>query len=171
MDLRCLRERKLPPGYFLKLRHGQLISSHNDNNQSDPFTTTSSTRLQDRLRIRLRRSLQQFLATRLKPGRRRAKEHNHRIHLTLNEYNYLKNIGIKSQFTPQTSFFASLNCIVNLVYGEYKDKVCYVSDFHCKVRKSNSVTVETENGDKSKIDGDYFLYMKILRAERDRCID
>ncbi|CAF1477509.1 unnamed protein product [Didymodactylos carnosus] len=95
MDLRCLRERKLPPGYFLKLHHGQLISSYNDNNQSDPFTTTSSTRLQDRLRIRLRLSLQQFLATRLKPGRRRAKEHNHRIHLTLNEYNYLKSIGIK----------------------------------------------------------------------------
>ncbi|CAF1133980.1 unnamed protein product [Didymodactylos carnosus] len=110
MDLRCLRERKLPPGYFLKLHHGQLISSYNDNNQSDPFTTTSSTRLQDRLRIRLRLSLQQFLATRLKPGRRRAKEHNHRIHLTLNEYNYLKSIGIKKK---RIGGYLSFDCFMS----------------------------------------------------------
>ncbi|CAF1408077.1 unnamed protein product, partial [Didymodactylos carnosus] len=131
-----LRERKLEPGYFLKLHHGQLVSSQNNINESYPCMTTSSARLQDRLRIRFCCSLQHFLAARLKPGRRGAKEHAHRIRLTVNEYNYFKSIGIKSQFTPQISFFASLNCIVNLVYGEYKDKVCYVSDFHCKVCKS-----------------------------------
>ncbi|CAF1531022.1 unnamed protein product, partial [Didymodactylos carnosus] len=165
-----LRERKLEPGYFLKLHHGQLVSSQNNINESYPCMTTSSARLQDRLRIRFCCSLQHFLAARLKPGRRGAKEHAHRIRLTVNEYNYFKSIGIKSQFTPQISFFASLNCIVNLVYGEYKDKVCYVSDFHCKVCKSNSVTIETENSNKSKINGDYFLYMKILRGERDCCV-
>ncbi|CAF1006295.1 unnamed protein product, partial [Didymodactylos carnosus] len=86
--LRCLRERKLPPSYFLKLYHGQLISSDNDTNEPDPSTTASSTRLQDYRRIRLRRSLQHFLTTGLKPNRRRAKEYNHCIRLTVNEYNY-----------------------------------------------------------------------------------
>ncbi|CAF1191252.1 unnamed protein product [Didymodactylos carnosus] len=65
-------------------------------------------------------------------------------------------------------FFTSLNVTVNLVYGEHKDKVCYVSDFECKVRKSNSTTCETEDGEKIKVTGDYFFYMKILRGERNR---
>ena len=128
----------------------------------------TSSHLQNRLQHRLRRSLQAFLAKRLKPGRRRAKEHKHYMNVSLNEYNYLKSIGIRFQYTAQMPFFTNLHIIENLVYGIYKDKVCYVSDFECKVRKTNCINYETENGDHFAISGQYVLYMKILRAERSR---
>ncbi|CAF1204517.1 unnamed protein product, partial [Didymodactylos carnosus] len=58
----------------------------------------------------------------LQPGRRRAKEHQHHIKISLNEYNYLKSIGIRSQHTSQMAFFTNLKIVENLVFGKYKDK-------------------------------------------------
>jgi len=159
----------LPKGYFSHLHNGQSPNIFDNLTAVPPVKTTSTLpHLQNRLKQRLRHSLQAFLAKRLKPGRRRAKEHKHYMKVSLNEYNYLKSIGITSKYTAQMAFFANLNIIENLVYGTYKDKVCYVGDFECKVRKSNPVNYETENGDQFKVCGRYVLYMKILRAERSR---
>ncbi|CAF3213124.1 unnamed protein product, partial [Rotaria sp. Silwood2] len=171
-NTRNLRKRNSPKGYFSHLHKGQSPNIF-DNLTAAPSVQTTSTlpHLQNRLQQRLRRSLQAFIAKRLKPGRRRAKEHKHHMEVSLNEYNYLKSIGIRSQYTAQMSFFTNLKIIENLVYGTYKDKVCYVGDFECKVRKSNSIKYETENGDKFNVSGQYVLYMKILRAERSRLLN
>ncbi|CAF1130592.1 unnamed protein product [Didymodactylos carnosus] len=102
-----------------------------------PHDSKKIKQLHNGLERRLRRSLQQFLGKRLKSGCRRPREYRHHLRITGNKYNYLKIVGITSQFIPQMIFFTSVNVIVNLVYGQHKDRVSYVSDFECKVRKNN----------------------------------